>query len=309
LKPRIRGEIVPSILDSLNAATPALWLEVSPPRGINPAPLLKRLGELKGHVDAINLTDNALGKVKMSGLVFGAAIKEQLQIPVVLNMSCRDRNRYALKSDLLGAAAVGIDAVVALNGDKIPPDADGNVAVSHDIDAYGLLAMITALNRGDTGEGKRLLKTIPSIVVGAVANPNRKNIEREFELLERKAAAGATFAITQPVFDAEAGRRFAAKARSLGISAMLGILPVKREAMANYLIDRVKDLSGARSHLDRFGGMSEEEVRAMSLRENIALMQALARDAAGFIIMSGGGPSLAIELALQFSRWRKETGT
>ena len=80
-------------------------------------------------------------------------------------------------------------------------------------------------------------------------------------------------------------------------------------AMATYLIDRVKDLSGARSHLDRFAGMGEEEVRAVSLRENMALMKSLARDAAGFIIMSGGGPSLAIELALQFSRWRKETGT
>ena len=297
---------MPSILDSLNAAAPALWLEVSPPRGINPQPLLRRLSELAGHVDAINLTDNALGKVKMSSLVFGAAIKERLKISVVLNMSCRDRNRFALKSDLLGAAAIGIDAVVALNGDKIPPGADGNIVVSHDIDAYGLLAIVGALNRGDTGEDKQLLKSIPSIVAGSVANPNRKNIEREFELLGRKAAAGARFVITQPIFDSETGRRFVAKASSLGILTMLGILPVKREAMANYLIDRVKDLSGARTHLDRFAGMSEEEVRAMSIRENLALMKSLARDAAGFIIMSGGGPSLAIELALEFSRWRKE---
>ena len=299
---------MPSILDSLNATAPALWLEVSPPRGIDPAPLLRRLAVLAGHVDAINLTDNALGKVKMSGLVFGAAIKERLKIPVVLNVSCRDRNRFALKSDLLGAAAIGIEAVVALNGDKIPPGADGEAIASHDIDAYGLLAMISALNRGDTGEGRPLLKTTPSIVAGAVANPNRKNIEREFELLGRKAAAGARFVITQPVFDAVTGRRFVAKANSLGISTMLGILPVKREAMATYLIDRVKDLSGARRHLDRFGGMSEEEVRAVSLRENMALMKSLARDAAGFVIMSGGGPSLAIELALQFSRWRMEIG-
>ncbi len=108
--------------------------------------------------------------------------------------------------------------------------------------------------------------------------------------------------ITQPVFDAATGRRFVAKASGLGVKTMLGILPVKREAMANYLIDRVKDLSGARQHLDRFGGMSEEEVRAVSLRENMELMKSLARDAAGFIIMSGGGPSLAIELALQFSQ-------
>ena len=299
---------MPSILDSPNAAAPALWLEVSPPRGINPAPLLRRLAELVGCVDAINLTDNALGKVKMSGLVFAAAIKGRLNIPVVLNLSCRDRNRFALKSDLLGAAAIGIDAVVALNGDKIPPGADGVVIASHDIDAYRLLAMIGDLNRGDTGEGKPLLKRVPSIVAGAVANPNRKNLEREFALLARKAAAGARFVITQPVFDAETGRRFIAKANSLGIKTMLGILPVKREAMAAYLIDRVKDLSGARIHLDRFGGMSEEEVRAISLRENLALMKSLAGEAAGFIIMSGGGPSLAIELALQFSRWREEIG-
>jgi methylenetetrahydrofolate reductase (NADPH) len=297
-----------SILDSLNNAVPALWLEVSPPRGINPAPLIAKLAAVAGQVDAINLTDNALGKVKMSGLVFGAAIKERLKIPVVLNVSCRDRNRFALKSDLLGAAALGIDGVVALNGDKIPPGADGSVVVAHDIDAYGLLAMVGDLNRGDTGEGKPILKKLPALVAGAVANPNRKNIEREFELLERKAAAGARFVITQPVFDAETARRFVAKANSFGIRTMLGIIPVKREAMATYLIDRVKDLSGARRHLDRFGGMSEEEVRAMSIRENMALMKSLARDAAGFIIMSGGGPSLAIELALQFSRWRKETG-
>jgi 5,10-methylenetetrahydrofolate reductase len=300
---------LPSILDILNRPAPALWLEVSPPRGINPAPLLRRLAQLAGHVDAINLTDNALGKVKMSGLVFGAAIKERLKIPVVLNVSCRDRNRFALKSDLLGAASIGIDAVVALNGDKIPADADGKAIVSHDIDAYGLLAMVAQLNRGDTGEGKKPLLALPSLVAGSVANPNRKNIEREFELLERKAAAGARFVITQPVFDAETGRRFVAKAGSLGVKTMLGILPVKREAMANYLIDRVKDLSSARQHLDRFGGMSEEEVRAVSLRENMELMKSLARDAAGFIIMSGGGPSLAIELTLQFSSWRKEIGT
>src|ERR1700758_198976 len=161
-----------SLVDNLNDPAPALWLEVSPPRGINPAPLLKRLGVLVGHVDAINLTDNALGKVKMSGLVFAASIKDRLKIPVVLNVSCRDRNRFALKSDLLGAAAIGIDAIVALNGDKIPPAIDGNVIVSHDIAAYGLLAMVAELNRGDTGEGKRLLKALPSIVAGAVANPN-----------------------------------------------------------------------------------------------------------------------------------------
>ena len=297
------------ILDNLNAASPALWLEVSPPRGINPAPLLKRLGALVGHVDAINLTDNALGKVKMSGLVFAASIKDRLKLPVVLNVSCRDRNRFALKSDLLGAASLGIDGSVALGGDKIPADVNGRLIPSHDLNPFEMLAMVASLNRGDTGEGKPALKMLPMLIAGAVANPNRKNIEREFELLQRKGAAGARFVITQPVFDLDTARRFISKANEFAIKTMLGILPVKREAMANYLIDRVKDLSGARPHLDRYGGMSEEQVREVSIRENMALMKSLAGEVAGFNIMSGGGPSLAIELALKFSQWRKESGT
>ena len=297
------------IIDNLNAAAPSLWVEVSPPRGINPAPLLKRLSALVGHVAAINLTDNALGKIKMSGLVFGASVKDRLGLPVVLNVSCRDRNRFALKSDLLGAAALGIDAIVALSGDKIPPDANGRAIPCHDLNPFEMLAMIADLNRGDTGEGKPALKMLPVLIAGAVANPNRKNIDREFELLGRKAAAGARFVITQPVFDHGTASRFIAKAAEFGIRTVLGILPVKREAMANYLMDRVKDLSGARPHLDRYGGMSEEEVRAASIDANMALMKSLARDVAGFNIMSGGGPSLAIELALQFSQWRKESGT
>lgn len=297
-----------AVLATLNRRAPALWLEVGPPRGVDPGPLLKRLAALAGRIDAINLTDNALGRVKMSGLVFGAMVKERLGIPVVLNFSCRDRNRFALKSDLLGASALGIGAVVAVTGDRITVgDQDGARAV-HDLNAIGLLRTIAALNRGDTGENKPPLKTLPKIVAGAVANPNRGDFEREIDLLRRKAEAGARFVITQPVFDAPTARRFLERASAFGLETMLGVLPVKREAMANYLKERVADLSGAAGHLDRFAGMSEEEVRRKSLDDNLCLMKSLAGAGAGFNIMSGGGPSLAIELALEFDRWRKENG-
>ncbi|MGH7950046.1 MAG: methylenetetrahydrofolate reductase [Candidatus Binataceae bacterium] len=295
-----------ALLQRLEQRGPALWVEVSPPRGVNPEPLLKRLAALKGHVDAINLTDNALARVKMSGVVFGSLIRARLGIPVVQNFSCRDRNRFALKSDLLGAAALGIDAVVAVTGDKIPAtDASGAQPV-HDLDAFGLLRSISELNRGDTGEGRAPLKVLPNLVAGAVANPNRKNIEREFELLAKKAEAGARFVITQPVFEVEVARRFLERADALKLMTVLGILPVKRESMAQYLKDRVSDLKGASTHLDRFAGMDEASVRARSLAENLTLMQSLAREVAAFNIMSGGGPSLAIELALEFSKWRKD---
>jgi methylenetetrahydrofolate reductase (NADPH) len=269
-----------AVFERLKQGKVALWLEVAPPRGVNAEPLLKRLSVLAGHVDAINLTDNALGRVKMSGLVFGAMIKARLGIPVVLNLSCRDRNRFALKSDLLGASALGLDAVVALTGDKIPTDDPGGARAVHDLNAFG---------------------------AGAVANPNRKNFEREADLRRRKAAAGASFVITQPVFDLDTARRFLKLSDGLSLKTVLGILPVKREAMANYLKERVTDLSGAAGHFDEFSGMADEEVRRKSLGDNLALMKALAREVAGFNIMSGGGPSLAIELALEFSRWRMES--
>jgi methylenetetrahydrofolate reductase (NADH) len=296
---------LPTLLESSGTPTPALWLEVSPPRGVNPEWLLGKLAALRGKVDAINLADNSLGRTKMSGLVFASMIKSRLGIPVVLNFSCRDRNRFALKSDLLGAAALGIDAVVALAGDKL---ADGDAGAVRDLDPYGLLRMVGDLNRGDTAEGRRLLKTLPNLFAGAVANPNRMNIEREYELLARKAEAGARFVITQPVFDAGTARRFIARASACGLKTVLGILPVKRESMAAHLKERITDLRNAHPHLDRYSGMSEEQVRRASLEDNLGLMRELAGDTAGFNVMSGGGPSLAIELAAEFSRWRAATG-
>jgi methylenetetrahydrofolate reductase (NADPH) len=294
-----------TLIESLSGQAPVLWLEVSPPRGVNPEMLLKRLAGVKGHVGIINLADNALGRVKMSGLVFASMVKARLGIAVVLNVSCRDRNRFALKSDLLGAAAVGVDGVVALQGDKMPPDGSAGARPVHDLDTFGLLQMIQDLNRGDTGEGKTILKTLPQLLPGVVGNPNRKQIDRELELLERKAGAGARFVITQPVFERDTALRFAERAHRHGLHVILGILPVKRESMATYLKEKIKDLSGTHHHFDRYTGISEEDARRRSIEDNLALMDSLSRDVAGFNIMSGGGPSLAIELALEWSRHQR----
>ena len=297
-----------ALYDTLRGPAPTLWLETAPPRGIAVESLLAKLGAMRGKVGAVNLVDNSLGRVKMSGLVFASMIKARLEMPVVLNVSCRDRNRFALTSDLLGAGAVGIDAVVALQGDKLPEDGSAGAKPVRDLDTFGLLRLIADLNRGDTGEGRRLLKTLPGLLPGAVGNPNRKALDREFELLERKAAAGARFVITQPVFDPAIARPFLERAHACGLKVILGILPIKRESMANYLKDRIADLSGAGQHLDRYAGMSEEEARRMSIEENVKLMSALAGEVAGFNIMSGGGPSLAIELANEWNRYQSTAG-
>ncbi|HEY2105549.1 MAG TPA: methylenetetrahydrofolate reductase [Candidatus Binataceae bacterium] len=140
--------------------------------------------------------------------------------------------------------------------------------------------------------------------MGAVANPNRRNFEREMELLGRKAEGGAQFVITQPVFDLERAGRFLDQARAVGLRVVLGILPVKRAEMANYLKEQVRDLSEVGEHFDRFAGLTEAQSRRLSIEHSLELMEALASRVAGFNIMSGGGPSLAIELALEFDRLR-----
>jgi 5,10-methylenetetrahydrofolate reductase len=290
------------ILSSLDSRAPSLWLEIAPPRGIAVESLLQKLQPVRGRADVINLADNALGKVKMSGLVFASMIKERLGMAIALNVSCRDRNRFALKSDLLGAGALGIEAIVALRGDKLPKDGSAGARPVHDVDTFGLLQIIANLNCGDTGEGKRLLKTLPGLLLGVVGNPNRRPIEPEIDLLQRKAAAGAQFVVTQPVFDRTTALTFAEEAHRLGVRVVLGILPLKRESMADYMKTNIKDLSGAVHHFERYTGLSDDDARRMSLDWNLSLMDGLASDVAGFNIMSGGGPSLAIELALEWSR-------
>jgi methylenetetrahydrofolate reductase (NADPH) len=294
-----------ALLERLASAEPAIWLETAPPRGIAVDSLLKRLEAAADSIDAINLVDNALGRVKMSGLVFAAMLKARTGIAIALNFSCRDRNRFALKSDLLGAAALGIDGVVALRGDKLADDAAMGAKQVHDLDPFSLLQMIADLNRGDTGEGRKLLKTLPRLVPGVVGNPNRKALDRELELLDRKAAAGARFVVTQPVFAPEAAHRFLRHAQRAGLHVVLGVLPIKRPSMAQYLKRQIDDLREAHHHFDRYEGMSEEAARRASIEQNIALMRELAGEVAGFNIMSGGGPSLAIELALEWRRHRR----
>ena len=290
------------ILSSLDSRTPSIWLEIAPPRGIAVESLLQKLALIREHADVINLADNALGKVKMSGLIFGSMIKARLGIAIALNISCRDRNRLALKSDLLGAGALGIEAIVALRGDKLIKDGSYSARPVHDVNTFGLLQIIADLNRGDTGEGKRMLKTLPNLLMGVVGNPSRQPFEPEVELLRRKAAAGAQFVVTQPVFDRDTALTFIEQAQRFGLRVVLGILPLKRESMADYMRKNIKDLSGAVHHFTRYTGLSDDNARRMSLDWNLALMDGLASDVAGFNIMSGGGPSLAIELALEWSR-------
>ncbi len=285
--------------------TLAIWLELSPPSGIDMEPLLRKLESLAGTIGAVNLTDNAMGRVKLSALAFGMTIKQRLKIPVVLNVSCRDRNLLALKSDLLAAAASDIDGVVALRGDRLPTGAGLEF---NQLDAVGLLRVIGELKMHiarKSGEAR----AERALYAGVVTNPYRADPARELDLLARKTAAGARFALTQPVFDVEQALRFIERVRPLRITPVIGILPIRNAAMARYLKSRVRELRSVASHLDVYEGMSDERVRNFTLAQNLKLIDSLRPHAAGFVIMSGGEPSLAMKLAVEAAALRAPIAT
>jgi methylenetetrahydrofolate reductase (NADPH) len=278
----------------------AIWLELSPPGGIDMEPLLRKLEPLAGTIGAVNLTDNAMGRVKLSALAFGMTIRRRLKIPVVLNVSCRHRNLLALKSDLLAAAAADIDGVVALRGDRLAPGAGVEF---NQLDAIGLLRVIDELKMqiARTSGEARALRVL---YAGAVTNPYRADPARELDLLARKAAAGARFALTQPCFDAEQALRFIEQVRPLSITPVIGVLPIRNAAMARYLKSRVQELRSVARHLEVYEGMSDEQARQFTIVRNLELIDQLRPHAAGIVIMSGGEPSLAIRLAVEAAAMR-----
>lgn len=283
----------------------AIWLELSPPSGIDIEPLMRKLEPLAGTIGAVNLTDNAMGRVKLSSLAFGMTIKQRLKIPVVLNVSCRDRNLLALKSDLLAAAAADIDGVVALRGDHLPPGAGFEF---NQLEAIGLLRVIGELKM-EISRKSGETRAQRTLYAGAVTNPYRADPEREFDLLARKATAGARFALTQPCFDAERALRFIEQVHALPITPVIGVLPIRNAAMARYLKSRVQELRSVARHLDVYEGMSDERVQQLTIAQNLKLIDSLRPHAAGVVIMSGGEPSLAIKLAVEAAALRAPTAT
>jgi len=285
------GKTASELARQLVSPEPAIWLEVSPPAGVAIDPAIERLAGARGVIDAINITDNAMGRARMSPLVFAISVRQRLEIPIVLNLSCRDRNLPALRSELIGAAAAGIDAIVALRGDRLPSGTGVNV---NEVDPPGLIREIESLNR----------RRGATLIAGAVSNPHRPNFAREVELIRSKAAAGARFVITQPVFEPECAIRTAAAARAAGVAPMFGILPIRSAAMASNIGARVAELGPARAELERYEGMDDRDARRFTIARNLALIEELRGHAGGFVIMSGGEPSAAIELASLIRRPR-----
>jgi 5,10-methylenetetrahydrofolate reductase len=220
--------------------------ELGPPKGTS-ADFVRRKAEiLKGYCDAVNITDNQTAVVRMSS-VAASAILRQIDVDAVMQMTCRDRNRIAMQSDILGAAALGVRNLLCLSGDH---QKFGNHPQSknvHDIDSVQLLQMIRQMrDDGVFQSGDKISGQVP-LFLGAAANPFGDPFEFRVLRLAKKVAAGADFIQTQAVFDVPRFARFMEMVRDRGLDGkvfiLAGIIPMKSVGMARYMSTEVSGLS------------------------------------------------------------------
>lgn len=245
--------------------------EIEPPRGIDYRAQLAgaRLLEEAG-VDAIDLTDNQRAQLRMSPVALASLLMQQTSLATILHFSCRDRNVLALQSELLGAAALGITAILALTGD---PASFGDYPVAtgvFDVNSIGLVGILRALN-----EGKRLggaeIGPPASLKIGVAVNPLARDLEGELERLRLKVESGAHFALTQPIYEIEALRRFMTeleRAQIPRIPILAGVLPLRSARSAEFLHNEVPGMSvpdAIRDRMRRAGeGAAREGIRIAS---------------------------------------------
>jgi 5,10-methylenetetrahydrofolate reductase len=274
---------------------PVICLELNPPRGAVAETVLQRLdGQLAG-IDFLNVTDSALARMRMAAIPFASFIKQRLGIEVLVNLSCRDRNVLALQADLLAGWLLGVRSVVALTGDAMTVGDNPERKGVFEVNSIGLLGIINTLKAGHDLAGNKL-DGCPQFLSGVVVNPNVKNPAAELRRLEKKKLAGASYALSQPVFDGERALEFFSEANKLGLPCLAGLMPWKTGkgglALTNVPGIKLPAALEAEFQLDAEADWSER-----SIAHCVQIAKLLRPQVRGFHVISGAAPKLGLQLA------------
>lgn len=229
--------------DAVAAGRFAVTAELAPPASAAAADLDVRAAKLEGHVDAVNVTDGAGARAHMSSLA-AAALLLRRGIEPVLQMTCRDRNRIALQSDLLGAGALGIENVLILRGDDPSAGDQPDAKAVFDLDSRELMETARRIRDDGLLPSGRKIASPPSLFIGAADTPADPGSGAwKPDGLLAKIDAGARFVQTQFCFDVALARRYAAALVEHGIAGrcavLMGIGPIPSAASARWMRDNL----------------------------------------------------------------------
>jgi methylenetetrahydrofolate reductase (NADPH) len=220
----------------------AVTAEIGPPKSASAESVRKHAREMRGSADAFNLTDNQTAMSRMSSIACAMVLIQEGLEPVV-QMTCRDRNRIAMQSDILGASALGVRNVLCISGDH---QTFGNMKEAknvYDVDSVQELMILRKMrDEGKLWSGDEL-EVAPELFLGAAANPFADPFEFRVTRLAKKVKAGADFIQTQSIYDMERFERWMALVRARGlherVHIIAGVMPLKSHKVALYMKNKV----------------------------------------------------------------------
>lgn len=256
----------------------AVTAEIGPPRGADPEAIARSAAHLRGWVDAANITDNQSAHVRLSSLA-GSLLALRAGVEPVMQMTCRDRNRIALQSDLISAGTLGIPNVLLLSGDHPVHGDHSDAKPVFDLDSVQLVW--TARTLRDEGRliTGRKVDPAPRYLIGAVENPFAPPLRFRAERLAKKAAAGAEFCQTQFVFDLDVFGRFVRELVDRGVTErcklVAGVGPVRSLRAYEFIRTKVPGVVVPEALGRRLAGVPSDRVAAEGVTACVETIQAL----------------------------------
>jgi len=241
--------------------------EIGPPKGIDIKEMLEDAELLRNKVDALNVTDLQSSVMRLGSLAVCWLLKEKGLEPI-LQVTCRDRNRLALQSDLLSAAVLGVENVLALTGDHPKLGDHPSAAAVFDLDSIQLLEVMKTLEEGKDMMGNAL-KGSPKFFAGAVVNPGAEPLEPELIKMEKKIRAGAKFFQTQAVYDINRFTEFMKQIESFRIPVFAGIVLLKSAGMAKYMNENVAGVSVPQELIDAMAKTKDKVATSVDIADRI----------------------------------------
>jgi methylenetetrahydrofolate reductase (NADPH) len=241
----------------LRAGHFAVTGELGPPTSANVRTVGEKAQHLKSNVDSVNITDCQTSVVRMSSIAVGVQLL-QMGIEPNIQMTCRDRNRIAIQSDLLGASALGLKNLLCLTGDH---QAFGNHTAAKnvfDMDSIGMLMMVKAMRDQGVVQSGDKMDVAPRFFLGAAANPFADPFEFRPYRLAKKVKAGADFVQTQLIYNVPKFAAYMKRAGDLGlldqVYILAGVGPIRSSRAARYMASKVPGMEVPDEIVQRMAG-------------------------------------------------------
>jgi homocysteine S-methyltransferase len=273
--------------------------EVEPPRGADVSAAIEGARTARGcGVDAVNVTDNPMARLRMSSIAVAALVQRETGLDAVVQITTRDRNVLGLQSDLLGASGLGLKALLCLGGDPLKIGDYPQAKQVSEVDVLGLLRIARGLNGGADLAGNPI-GAPTGFAVGCAANPAAADIEVELSKIRAKIEAGATFAQTQPVYDVGALESFFSQPEARAIPMLIGLIPLRSLKQTLFFANEVPGIVVPEAIQDRMRRASErgpdhEKAEGLAIARELAA--AIAGIARGLHIMPMGKYGMLAEI-------------